>query len=339
MREIHLLDIGRRVADMDHLRPLRPHDEGRLLDRVVPDRDDQVRLVDGLVHVVALRQGGRADILLGPSRDRALAHLGGEEGNAGAQHEAAEAGGRAWAAGRGAEHHERPLRLDDHRGRAVQGRRVGDRDIDRVRRHEPHRLGELFPGDILRQLQMDRPGPLLLGDPERLAHDGRDRGGADDLARHLGERLHRRDHVDDLEPRLARGHDGLLAGDHDHRHGAEMGIGRAGREVQGPRSEGGDAHAGTPGEPPVRRRHEGRRLLVAGQDELDAGASERLDHIEVLLARNTENAVHALVLECCDQQVGSFHRARPLALGLAAADASYAVRGIWVPEANVRQGL
>ena len=30
------------------------HDEGRLLDRVVADCDDQIGAVDGLVHVVAL---------------------------------------------------------------------------------------------------------------------------------------------------------------------------------------------------------------------------------------------------------------------------------------------
>ena len=42
MREVHLLDVGRRVADVDHLRTLRAHDERRLLDRVVADRQDQV---------------------------------------------------------------------------------------------------------------------------------------------------------------------------------------------------------------------------------------------------------------------------------------------------------
>ena len=68
MREVDLLDVGRRVADVDHLRPVRPHDERRLLDRVVADRDDQVGLVDRLVDVVALGQRGRAHVEVGAAR-------------------------------------------------------------------------------------------------------------------------------------------------------------------------------------------------------------------------------------------------------------------------------
>ena len=54
MWEVHLLDGGGQVADMQYLRSFLAHDEGRLLDRVVADRDDQIGAVDGLVHVVAL---------------------------------------------------------------------------------------------------------------------------------------------------------------------------------------------------------------------------------------------------------------------------------------------
>ena len=83
MGEVDLLDVRRRVADMDHLRPLRAHDEGRLLDRVVPDGDDEVGLVDRLVDVVPLREGGGADVELRAAGDRALAHLRREERNLG----------------------------------------------------------------------------------------------------------------------------------------------------------------------------------------------------------------------------------------------------------------
>ena len=229
----------------------------------------------------------------------------------GAQHEAAEPGRRARPARRRAEHDQRALRLDDHLGGAVERRRMRHRDVDRVRRHERDLPGRLFRGDVLRQLQMHRPRPLLLGDPERLAHDGRDRGRADDLPRHLGERLHRGDDVDDLEARLARRHDRLLAGDHDHRHGAEMRIGRRRREVERAGSERRDAHARAAGEPAVGRRHEPGRLLVPGQHELDLRASERLDDVEVLLARNPENAVDALVLQRRDEQVRSLQHSTP----------------------------
>jgi hypothetical protein len=190
----------------------------------------------------------------------------------------------------------------------VQRRRMGDRNVNRMRRHERHLGAQLLAGDVFRQLEVDRPGALLLGDAKSLADDRRDRGPADDLARHLGERLHRRDHVDDLKARLTGGHDRLLAGDHDHRHGAEMRVGGPRGEIEGARPEGRDAHAGTTGQAPVSRRHEGRRLLVPRQDQLDLGGSERLDDVEVLLARNPEDAVDPLVLQGGHKQVGSLHR-------------------------------
>src|SRR6478752_3862890 len=85
--------------------------------------------------------------------------------------------------------------------------------------------------------------------------------------------------------RVAGGHDRLLAGDQDHRHGAEVRVGSAGGEVERAGTERGDAHAGFAGEPAVGRGHEGGGLLVAGDDELDRGGTQRLDHVEVLLTR------------------------------------------------------
>ena len=59
----HLLDRRGCVPDMDDLRAtLVAHQEWRLLDRVMADRDDQVRQVDRIVHVVALGKRCRADI-------------------------------------------------------------------------------------------------------------------------------------------------------------------------------------------------------------------------------------------------------------------------------------
>ena len=70
LREVDLLDGGRRVADVDHLRPVRAHDEGRLLDGVVADRDDQVGLIDRLMDVVALAERGRAHVEIAAAGNR-----------------------------------------------------------------------------------------------------------------------------------------------------------------------------------------------------------------------------------------------------------------------------
>ena len=90
-------------------------------------------------------------------------------------------------------------------------------------------------------------------------------------------------------------------GEHDHRHGTEQRVGRSRRQVQRARAERGDAHAGLAGQPAVGRGHEGRALLVAGQDQLDRRVAQAFHDIQVLLAGNPENAIDALVLECGDQ--------------------------------------
>ena len=161
VREVDLLDVGRRIADMDHLRPALAHEEGRLLDRVVADGDDQIGPVHRPVHVVALGERGGAHVEVGPARDRALAHLRVEERQLRALHERRELLGHARTACRRPEHDERVLGREDHLGRPVERRRVRDRHVDRVRGHERHRL-DLLAGHVLRQLQMHRTGPLLL---------------------------------------------------------------------------------------------------------------------------------------------------------------------------------
>ena len=123
--------------------------------------------------------------------------------------------------------------------------------------------------------------------------------------RQLGQRLHRGDDVDDLEARLARGEDALLAGDHHHRHRAHVGEGGGGGEVERAGAERGDAHARLAREPAVGRGHEAGRLLVTCDHQLDLRMAQRLDDVEVLLARDAEDAFDAFVLECRDEQVRS----------------------------------
>ena len=163
MREVDLLDIGRREADMDHLRPARAHEEGRLLDRVVADGDDQVGAVDRLVHVVPLRQRGRAhDRDSCAAGHRALAHLGVEERNPGAPDELGQPGGQAaagWPPRPASPAAARPPGSSPAARSSAAG--VRHRHLDRVRRHQRH-VRRFFAGDVLGQLQVHRPRPLLL---------------------------------------------------------------------------------------------------------------------------------------------------------------------------------
>ena len=117
----------------------------------------------------------------------------------------------------------------------------------------------------------------------------------------LVKRLESADHVHDLEFGLPAAHDALLTREHDHGHGTEQSIGCSRRQVQRARTKRGDAHTGLAGQPPVSRGHEGRALLVAGQDQLDRRVAQAFHDIQVLLAGNPENPIDALVLECGNQ--------------------------------------
>src|SRR5207253_8123877 len=112
--KVNPLDIGGRVADMDHLRTFRAHNEGRLLDRIVPDGDDQVGSIDGFVDVVALAQRSRAHIEPASACDRTLAHLRGEERNLSAPDETSDSCRAARTRCRGTKHDQRALCLENH---------------------------------------------------------------------------------------------------------------------------------------------------------------------------------------------------------------------------------
>ena len=113
--------------------PLLVHDEGRLLDGVVADGNDEVGLVDRLMDPVALRQRRGAHIEIGAGVDRALPHLGVEEGNAETADELRQRLGELRTARGRAQHHQRALRRCDHAGGAVDRDRRRHRELDRMR--------------------------------------------------------------------------------------------------------------------------------------------------------------------------------------------------------------
>ena len=56
---------------------------------------------------------------------------------------------------------------------------------------------------------------------------------------------------------------------------------------------------------------------MTGQHQLDRGAPQRLDDVEVLFPGNPEDLPHALVLERGDKQFGAVHRMRAFRNGFA----------------------
>ena len=160
--------------------------------------------------------------------------------------------------------------------------------------------------DVLGELEVHRARTLLLREPKCLPDARRDRVRRHDGARVLRERTHHVDDVDDLEvPLLARS-DRLLARDHEHRHPAELRVRRGGHEVGRPRPQRRETDARSPRQAAPGRGHEAGGLLVARDDQSDARRAQRLEEIEVLLARETEDVGHALRREGLHEKVRSF---------------------------------
>ena len=229
--------------------------KGGFSTRVVADGDDQVGALDRLVHVVALGERGGAHVELGAAGHRALAHLRREIGNARSQRRTAprsavsvagEAAAPSITSGR--------LAVDDHGGGAIEHLGAGDRQLERVRRH---RGGLARTSSAAMSSGSSRcTGPGRSSCATRKA--SRTRVGIAPVETIWCASLvsgFMAATTSTIWKRAWRAlPNGLLAGDHDHRHRAEMGVGRAGREVQRAGSERGDAHAGLAGEPASRWR-------------------------------------------------------------------------------------
>ncbi len=149
IREEHLLDRRGKIAHMQNLRSARTHEEGRLLNRVVADRDDQVGAIDRVVNIVTLGKRGGAHVESGPARDCPFAHLRVEERDLQAIDEIRQRVSKARAACGRTQHHQRSLGLENQVGRSLQRRRMGDGQINRVRRHQRNRRSRAS-GDVLR---------------------------------------------------------------------------------------------------------------------------------------------------------------------------------------------
>ena len=168
-------------------------------------------------------------------------------------------------------------------------------------------LVALFAGDVLGKLQVGRPRSFLFGLAHGFAHAGGDGGAAGNLARVLRQRAHHVDDVDYLKLPLFASLDRLLSGEHQHGHGAELGVGRRRHQIRGARPQRREANARLAGQAPVGGRHEPGCLLVAGQNQAYARTRKGVEEIEIFLAGNAENVLDAFIFQTSHQQVGCLH--------------------------------
>ena len=176
---------------------------------------------------------------------------------------------------------------------------------------EQRLLVDLELCDVLGEVDVGGAVLLGLGDLEGLADDLRDDLGPDDLGAVLRHRPEEGDEVHDLVRLLVQPVRGGLAGDGDDRGVVHVGVGDAGDEVGGARSERGEADGGAPGEAALYVGHERGALLVAGGDEAQIGVQQGVHDVEVLLARDAEHERSGLALEAANEQLCGLHRSPP----------------------------
>ena len=267
--------------------------------------DDQVGLVDGAVHKIAVGQGCVAQEVGAGFIDDAFTHLCGDHRDAQFFHKLAQhfAGQLAVGTGTG-QQQGLACALDGFDGLA-DSLVFGNRSTGRAGLGDRH--GGMFAGDIFRQFQVGGTGTLFLGQTEGLANTGGNAVTADHLLGELGERAHHVDHVDDLELALFAGLDRLLAGDHDHGHGAELGISSGGHQVGGTGAQGRHAHTGFAGKAAIGGCHKAGGLFVTGDNQLDVGAAQRLKQVQVFFTGNGKNVFYPFRFQGANEQIRCFH--------------------------------
>ena len=163
--------------------------------------------------------------------------------------------------------------------------------------------GSLGAGNVLGKVDEAGAGLLGLRGLECLAHDLGDHLRGADLGRVLGDRVEEVHQVEDLVALLVHPCRRALTGDRDQRRAIHVSVGDAGHEVGGAGAEGRKADPGTAGQPAIDIRDEGGALLVPGWHELHRGVDQRVEEVDVLLARDAEDIVDAFVLEAAREEL------------------------------------
>ena len=146
------------------------------------------------------------------------------------------------------------------------------------------------------------PGRPERRDAKGLGEDARNVRGAPDDEAVLHDRQRDPEDVDFLEGVGAHQRRADLAGDRDHRHAVEEGVGDAGDEVGRARPGGREADAGLAGDPAIGVGGERRGLLVADQDVVQARTGQRVVDRHDRAARIAEDVLDALALQRLDDQ-------------------------------------
>jgi hypothetical protein len=209
--------------------------------------------------------------------------------------------------------HHRPLRAaqDGDCARHLTGcRGVGADDVAGQRRQVATVGGIRIY--LLGHSQVNRGRTFGLGDLERLAKHLRYRASSRNAGGPAGDRGEHRHQVDMLVRLLELTVLTDLGGDRHQGRAVAGGVGDTELHVDRARAQGGRDHPRAPGDAPVHLGHEGRALLVPGENIADPRRRQRLYEADVLLPGQPEDDGNPLVFQALDHQLsGCTHPAPP----------------------------
>ena len=110
------------------------------------------------------------------------------------------------------------------------------------------------------------------------------------------------DQVENLMAFLVHAGGGALTGDCDNRGAVHIGVGKAGDQVGCTRPKGRQAYPRVAGQASVDVGHKRGALFVAGGDKLQIAVNQRIHHIDIFFAGNTENVLDLFVFKTFDKQ-------------------------------------
>ena len=200
-----------------------------------------------------------------------------------------------------AQDHERPLGAGEQPAQLRHGLGRG-RGLDRRGRARPSGDRGGLDQHVLGQRQHDRPGPAGRGGGEGAVDELRDARRVLDLGHPLRHAAEHAAVVDLLEGVALAAAAVDLADEQDHRHAVLLGDVHAGAGVGGAGAAGDHGDAGPAGELALGGRHHRRPALLAADDEADLGrVVQRVQHLEIALARHAEDGVDALEAQLVDE--------------------------------------
>ncbi len=277
-----------------------------LLNDVIPDSKNKIRLGDRLMQVVTGRECGGPEALRQPLVYHSLAHLRSEKWDIIPLDELREVFSDTFAIGSGPHQDHGAMSTLESNDNLGEHLVVYAGTPDFLRR-EDNGLGSFVPGNVFRELDMYSSRTLVLGYAKSISQQCGDSRSVRYRRTGLGNGSHHIHHIDDLEVALFGTADRFLSRNNENGCPSERSMCNSRDHVGSTRTERGKRNSWPASESAVSSSHKNGRLLVARKHETDIRTLKRIEQIEIFLSRYAEDIFHSLSFKACNEQIRGFH--------------------------------